>query len=119
MKKFTESIESNDLFNDEQNIHNLLVEFGDNDIQYTIEKVIQRQHDNDLYPISDMDWRDRTDKDIRGYVIKVNHKLNLVTSFKRTTYSVGNLFSTIDNNFYTIIYLDATFIKLRTADVNT
>lgn len=55
MRKFTESLSSNDIFGDVENLKLLLVEFGDYNLTYSINYHLQKYHEDNLFALRTSD----------------------------------------------------------------
>ena len=95
MRKFTESLSSNDLFGDVENLKLLLVEFGDYNLTYSINYHLQKNHEENIYAISTSDKSfddldklykfstanyDNNNSYIRAYIIRFRETYDILTA---------------------------------------
>jgi hypothetical protein len=93
MKKFTESLQ-NSIFDDVDLLKNLLVDYNDIGLNYRIQYQLQKESDNNLYPVKISDTEDfnlqftsgnkvnfyKADDYVKAYIIRFKEMSDILTS---------------------------------------
>ena len=87
MRKFTESL-GRDIFEHEEELHDLLVEFNDIGMSYTTHYNMQNEREGDLYSVGNSERGFGKQGYVRAYILRFRETYEIVTTDNKRVFGI-------------------------------